>query len=348
MPKVVAFILAGGRGERFWPLSRIVRPKQLLNLTGDGSLLQETVRRLEPVFGTENLRVLTGDEYKEETQAHLPHFEETQFIFEPTGRNTAPAIALAAWHLQDEPNDTVMVVLPADHLVRDQLAFGSSLQRAVQAAYGSKSVVTLGVKPDRAETGYGYLELGDLYRDGVYQVKRFLEKPDQATADEFFSSGDFFWNSGIFIWRLDVIRALYEEHMKNTWVRIGSAVKSGRLKATYPRIPSISVDYGIMEHAQNVLVVPAHFDWDDVGSLAALERIRAKDEDGNVVDGDFFAVESKNCIVVSNQKLIAGIGLEDLIVVDTEDALLILPKHRAQEVRQVVARLRAERKVEYL
>lgn len=344
-----AVILAGGWGERLWPMSTRERPKQLLSLTGGESLVSETVRRVAPVASMSESLVMTSASLEARLVSELGSVPEERVIGEPVGRNTAPAIALAARLLSASDPDAVMVVLPADHVVKDASAFVSAVRTAVSAAESARALVTLGIVPTRPETEYGYiLSGGSAGVDGVLEVESFEEKPDLDTARRYLEGGGCFWNSGMFVWRADVFLAEVREHLPevaSALERVTSLPGEDRFRSDlqrfYESVPSISVDYGVMEKAERVLVVPADFGWDDVGAWPALARVWGVDADGNTLRGDAVAVDSRGSIVFSEEGTVAVLGMDGVVVVRTEDATLVCPRDRAGDVRLVVEALRA-------
>lgn len=357
-------IMAGGRGERFWPLSREECPKQLLRFDGEKSLLQRTVDRVLPLTGTDGVYIVTSEHLRDKVIEQLPHIPPQNILTEPIGKNTAPCIALAAGHLRARggKDDAVMAVLPADHAIFDDETFRQTLMHAyhlVQSPMYRDSLVTIGIEPTRPETGYGYIRIGAgrAFRDvKFYEVQGFVEKPNRERAESYLRSGDYFWNSGMFVWRLGTIQkalADYLPEVAQAMERIQSAVDTKDyervLKQTYSAMPSISIDYGVMEKADQILCVPASFGWDDVGSWSALGRLLPADRDGNVVRGAHVSVDTKGCVVYSHtDRLVATVGLQDVVIVDTDDALLICHKDSVQQVRDVVAALRKDRRYRHI
>lgn len=344
---LIAAILAGGRGQRFWPESREANPKQFLDLTGHGSLLQETADRLLPLLPWERLFVVTGERYRELVREHLPALPAGHVIGEPVGRNTAASVGLLLAYTRALPGDTVVAVLPADHRIEDGAGLRATLSAAAEAAAVRGRVVTIGIVPDRPETGYGYMEVGGPLEVGsARSVVRFIEKPDRQAAEALLASGRALWNSGMFVWRLDTIHDLicrFLPGLHRLVEELGDAAEegfAGRVAEAFAQLPDLSVDYGILEKAEDVAVVPARFGWDDVGSWTALDRLLPHDGLGNAVQGPFVGLDVQRCIVRGGTRLVAAVGLSDLIIVDTPDALLILPKERAQEVKQVVEAIR--------
>ena len=359
-----AVILAGGGGTRLWPLSRTHYPKQFLSFLGAHTLLQQTVLRLAGVVPPQRLWIVTGREQKLTVQvqlAALPGLNEgtAQVLAEPEGRNTAAALGLAALHLQRSDAQAVMMVLPADHWIARPDAFISLLQDAVAVAE-QDTLVTLGIVPDRAETGYGYIRRGEPFSSGrnrqlaseAYRVARFVEKPDAQTARMYVASGDYFWNAGIFLWRASAILeeiALHLPVLHEGLMRIAQSLDKGNveeaLAAVYAHLEPVSIDSGVLEKSARLVVLPADIGWSDLGEWTAIYRVSSQDERGNVLSPNVLDFESENSFVYGNdrQRTIATIGLKDMVVVDTEDALLICPSDRVQEVRTVVRELQTRK-----
>ena len=343
-----AVILAGGWGERLWPMSTRSRPKQLLKLVAGESLVRATLGRIAPVARPGDALVLTGAAIRGAIADELPNVPPERIIGEPVGRNTAPAVALAAHVLVAEDPDAVMVVLPADHVVADAAAFRAAVELAVGAALDADGLVTLGIRPTRPETEYGYMRVGpESAVPGVHTVEEFTEKPDAAAAEAFLAGGRHLWNSGMSIWRAD--RFLRETAARLPAVhralaglssRPGDARFGEQIRAYYSAVPSVSVDYGVMEQADGVLVVPAGFGWDDVGSWCALERVWGDPGEENVVRGDVVLVDAERCIVHAENGVAAVVGLSDIIVAHTPEATLVCQKGRARDVRRVVEELK--------
>ncbi|NMC73797.1 MAG: mannose-1-phosphate guanylyltransferase [Geobacteraceae bacterium] len=345
-------ILAGGSGTRFWPLSRRKTPKQLMSVVGGKSMLQRTVERVLPL-NPERILVVTNVLQAEETERQLAFVKGdlVTVVPEPLARNTAPAIGLAAALIEREDPAAVMVVLPADHHIRDEEEFRKTVLRA-EAEAADLKLVTIGIVPTRPETGFGYIE-ADMGRgrDGVFPVRRFVEKPGLDRACEYLESGDFFWNSGMFVWRADVILDRFRMHMPDLYAGLSvlhvppdmDRLSSLRVQVAdlYGRIDAESVDYGVMEKAEGVVVIPSSFGWSDVGSWSALPEVVEPDGDGNVFLNPerVLCLDSRGSLVRAGERLIALVGVRDLIVVDTGDALLICPKDRAQDVKRVTEAL---------
>ena len=344
--KVYGVVLAGGSGSRLWPLSRKNFPKQFLALVGDDTMLQATINRLWPVISADHVLIVTQEAHAKGEAYHalLPY----KSLFEPVGRNTAPAIALAAAHLMRDGSDPIMVVLPADHVISDEPGFRDCLQRAITAAQTGR-LVTFGITPTRPDTGFGYIKtktdsaIGDS-QSRVLDVERFTEKPDHETAEHFLQEGSYYWNSGMFVWRASVILAEIERYLPAVHKIIQSILADGLLSedfqhaidAHFAGMPSISIDYGVLERSNLVSLISCDFGWNDVGSWHAVHEISAKDGSGNALMGDVIAIDCKNSLIRSEKRLIAAIGVEDLCVIETADAILISKNDQTQRVREVV------------
>lgn len=347
-------ILAGGSGTRLWPLSRKAYPKQILPLVGERSLLRRTVDRIRPLVPPERIFVLTGPEHAPGIAEQLPELPQENVWIEPTPKGTGPALGLAAMRLaQQAGGQSVMVSVHADHMVADEEAFRRAIRAAVATAQRG-FLVTVGIVPTHPETGFGYIERGELLgtEEGtdVYRVSRFTEKPALLQAQGFVASGRYYWNSGYFAWTLDHILLEYQRLLPNLYAQldiIGTAddIGSPRIQGIWEQIEPVTIDVGIMEHARHVAVVPAEMGWSDVGSWAAIYEVLAKDANGNVTAGagEHLALDTRNTLVhAAGGRLIATIGIENLVIVDTGDALLVMDRARAQEVGALVERLRAE------
>lgn len=349
--------MAGGRGERFWPKSRKSLPKQFLSLTDDGkTMIQLTVERILPLVKMEDIYISTNRDYKELVRQQLPEIPEENILCEPVGRNTAPCIGLGAVHMRKKYEDAVMYVLPSDHLIKYTSIFLSTLTDAGEVAEQGENLVTLGITPDCPETGYGYIKfLPDQMLGRAFEVDRFVEKPDLETAKEYVASEQYLWNSGMFIWKVSTILKNLETYLPETYQglnRIADAIGTEEeelvLEKEFSAFQSESIDYGIMEKAKNIYILSGSFGWDDVGSWLAVGRIKKSNEFGNVINGNAVTVDTKNCIIQGGKKLIATVGIEDIIVVDTEDALLICEKDSAGNIKKVLENLKICNRTEYL
>lgn len=356
-PNLYAVILAGGSGTRFWPASRRLRPKQLLALAptpAEGapeSLIAATVRRLEPLVAPERTLIATGAHLVDATRRELSWLPESSFLAEPCPRNTAPCIAWATAEIARRDPDALVMVLPSDQHVGQVEVFLQTLERAVRAA-ASGPITTIGIVPTRPETGYGYIEVGDERAPGVRRVERFVEKPDLATARSYLESGRFLWNSGMFFFRAEQMLRAVREHlpaMAEGLAKIAEAPESQREEVTaqiFPTLEAVSIDYGVMERERDLNVVPGDFGWNDLGSWESAWEAAPKDDAGNAVSPDTVVIDARNNLVSdltggdgARKKVIALVGVDDLCVVETDDALLILPRERSQDVRAVVAEL---------
>lgn len=355
--KKTALIMAGGRGERFWPKSRKSLPKQFLSLTGDGkTMIQLTVERILPLVDMQDIYIATNRSYKALVRQQLPELPEENILCEPVAKNTAPCIGLGAMHIAKKYKDAVMFVLPSDHLIKYNAMYLDTLRRASEVAEEGENLVTLGIMPDYPETGYGYIKFQPDARKGVaFEVERFVEKPDLETAKRYLATEQYLWNSGMFIWRISTILHNMEKYLPETYAglgrirdAIGTSEENEVLEKEFALFKSESIDYGIMEKADHIYTLPGSFGWDDVGSWNAVERIQPANEFGNVVNGNAVTVDTKRCIIQGGKKLIATVGLEDIIIVDTDDALLVCEKGDAGEIKKVLENLKICNRTEYL
>ena len=363
---LVTVIMAGGRGERFWPRSRGEHPKQLLPIAGARTMIQETVERVKPLTAEENIYIVTGENLAGEVKRQLPSVPGKNIILEPVGRNTAACIGLAAVRIEKERPGAVMVVLTADHLIKERERFLEIVKSGAEMAEASGNLVTMGIKCTRPDTGYGYIKVESrkskvknkkikIKNETIeaYKVEKFVEKPDEETARRFLVSGNYYWNSGMFIWTVSTILEAIRKHMPKLFKgletikqSLGTPEEADIIKEVYQSLESISIDYGVMERAENVSLIKADITWDDVGSWLAMERLYPKDENGNVVLGKFEGIDSTRCIIVSDDHLVATIGVADLIVVTTPEATLICSRERAQDVKKMVQKLAASKERE--
>lgn len=346
-------ILAGGSGERFWPLSRRARPKQFLTLDSTGlSLLQATASRLTTLCGSlESVFVVTSGEYRSQVLDQLADLPTENLLVEPVARDTAPAVLYAALRIAQEDPQGVMGVFPSDHRVGQLEVFGEVITRAREAAEKYGSLVTVGITPTFPSTGYGYIERGVAVEDGplpVFAVSRFAEKPDLPTAEAFVAAGTYSWNSGMFIWTVEAILDAFRTHQPELYERLAAAVtRRGQIRQVFPELHKISIDYAILEHARNVQVIPAEFGWDDLGDWNALERLLRGDGD-NVAVGRHVGLDTGGAILytTNGNDLIATIGLEDVVVVRTDEVTLVVRKDRTQDIKKVVQQLKAHPELE--
>lgn len=354
-----ALIMAGGKGERFWPKSRARLPKQFLPLTDDQrTLIQLTVERVLKLVDVSDVYVVTNEGYRAQVLDQLPELPRENVICEPVGRNTAPCIGLGAERMAKRygEQDAVMLVIPSDHLVRDERAFVDTLAHAFEAAEEGKTLVTIGIVPDRPETEYGYIQFrpGD-DENGACGVERFVEKPHAELARAYLSSGDYLWNSGMFVWKVSTILSAIREYLPDIGEKleqIGEAMGTTRyesvLKKIFATMRSISIDYGVMEKASSIRVLKGDFGWDDVGSWLALERVRGCDAEGNVTGGEVVLVNSRNVIAEGHKRLIAGVGLENLVIVDTDDVVLVCDKGHTGEIKALLEEIRRRKGNQYV
>jgi mannose-1-phosphate guanylyltransferase/mannose-6-phosphate isomerase len=355
MNKVHAVILAGGTGSRLWPLSRQHLPKQFLALDGDETLLQTTIDRLSPTIQAENVLIVTQEAHAKGEAYHalLPY----SALYEPIGRNTAPAIALAAAYLMTNEADPVMVVLPADHIIKDEIQFRAHLEVAIEAAKNGK-LLTFGIQPTRPDTGFGYIKIKATHGKDVQvcEVEQFMEKPNLETAERFLKDGGYYWNSGMFVWRASVILAEIQQHLPKVYQVVQAILAESRAGGTFQdavekhfaAMPSISIDYGVLEKSDRVSLIPCDIGWNDVGSWQAVHEISAKDENGNALQGNVIAVGCKNSLIRAEKRLVAAIGIEDLCIIETTDAVLISKSDQTQRVREVVDALHDKGATEHI
>ena len=354
-------ILAGGRGTRFWPLSRKKRAKQLLALDGKHTMIQQTVARLLPLASVKQFWVITNDDSRPEILRQLPKLRREQVVAEPTGRNTAPAIGLAAFILQRSDPDAVLGLFPSDHIIADNKRYRQVLHEAIKIAASGENIVVLGVQPTRAETGYGYIEVGSPAMSNALRVSRFTEKPNADRAAQFLRAGNYFWNSGMFLWSARILTNAIAEHLPKTAAVLqkiagsyGTRAFAGTLRRLYPKCENISVDYGILEprsakgeQASNIFCLPADFGWNDLGSWTALHEhhaSRCPGKDGNLISAQgIFTLNAGRNYVHAPGKFVAVVGVNEIVVVETEDALLVTTRENSQDVGKVVKHLDAKK-----
>ena len=347
-------VLAGGRGTRFWPLSRKKRAKQLLALDGKQTMIQQTVARLLPLSPPNQFWIITNDDLRPAILKQLPKLPKRQVLAEPVGRNTAPAIGLAAFLLLRERPEAVIGMFPSDHVIADEKKYRSTIAHGAEIAAAGDNIVVLGIKPNRAETGYGYIEVGNSFGADALRVRRFTEKPDGEKAAAFVAAGNYFWNSGMFLWSASTLANALREHLPKTAsileeiaAAFGTRKFADRFRSLYPKCENISVDYAVLEprsakgeQAGNIFCLPADFGWNDLGSWTALHEhhyAKSNPADGNLINcAGGFVLNASGNYVHAPGKFVATVGVNDLVVVETEDALLITTRHHAQDVGKVV------------
>ena len=353
-----ALIMAGGIGSRLWPRSRHDLPKQFLPLLTAETMVQATAARVEPLIGMRQILVATGREYVETVVAQLPQLPLGNIIGEPSGKGTAPCIGLGAIDLHRRDPDATMAVLSADHLILKAHAFREALRAAEEVAQRGY-LVTLGIKPEAAHTGYGYIKRGDqlgtFHGYGAFVVDRFVEKPDQATAEQYLADGGYSWNAGIFVWRVDQILDAIAVHLPELRTQLDALAAAGApglpdaFGEVWSDVASITIDHGIMEHATRVAVIPVDIGWSDVGDWDTLAHLAESDAAGNVHQADHVSIDTSGTFVYSDSdRLIATIGAEDLIIVDTRDALMIIPRRRAQDIKRLLSAIREHGRTDLL
>lgn len=369
--KKVAVIMAGGSGERFWPMSRVKKPKQVLNLASqDQSMIQESISRIDKFINPEDIFIITSEILLDSLRENLPNLPSQNIIAEPAKRNTSACLALAAGFIEakysDCFQDVVIAVLTADHTINPQENFVNVIETAMNFAYNQNCIVTIGIKPSRIETGYGYIEyvVDSAKENKIYKAKQFHEKPSFSKAEEYFEKGNFLWNSGMFFWKLDFFKHSLNKHLPE----IGSKIDNMRdsyiaktdeiflssnpsIKDLFSSFPDISIDYGLMEKSEEVYVIESDFNWDDLGSWDSLDRVRIPDIDGNIIEGEATIIDSKDCIIIngsSKKFLISGVNLDNMVIVVTDDAIMVSPKDKVQNVKKIVNVLKVENKSNYL
>lgn len=356
---VYAVIMAGGSGTRFWPKSTKTLPKQFLKLFGNGTMIQNTAGRIEEIIPQERILVVTNDSYVNIVKEQLPNVPDENIVGEPVAKNTAPCVAIAAQMLYNKDPNSVMVVLPADHHIENDVEFRRILQSAIEKAEQGDNLVTIGINPTRPETGFGYIH-GDksqeevLKGNSIHPVSAFTEKPNEKTAIKFLDSGDYYWNSGMFIWKADTVLGELERQLPDMHAQVTTASTNlfsenhtPAINSFYHACDSISIDYGIMEKAENVFVVPGDFGWNDVGSWTAVYELGDKDENENVINSDYatFSEASNNYIHSESGKMISVVGLSDVAVVETDDAILVCKLDKAQNVKEIVGKLKENKEL---
>jgi len=357
--KLNAVIIAGGIGSRFWPLSRKEKPKQFLPIISDKTMVEETIQRISPLISSPNIYTIANKKQTKTLTKILPHIPPENFIIEPQGKNTAPCLLLATGHIYLKDPESIIAVLPSDHLIKDAPTFLKKLEAAAHAADQSHSLITFGIPPSYPSTGYGYIQFSKknpalFSGESFFKVNEFKEKPEQDTAKSFLKSGNYFWNSGMFLWKAKVFSENLEKYAPEMflyWKKILEALQNkgqDKLKKIFNEIPSISIDYALMEKTHEVLMGRGVFGWSDVGSWSSLLEIWEKDQSQNALRGESVTIDTQNCLLYNPNKLTALIGVKNLVIVNTEDALLICQKDKDQKVKQVVSTLQKKGPKEYL
>ncbi|MEW6357177.1 MAG: mannose-1-phosphate guanylyltransferase [Planctomycetota bacterium] len=355
-----AGIMAGGSGTRFWPKSRERTPKQLIHIAGEGTMIQQTLARLTAGIDASRIYIITTASQEQATRDQVPQLPRGNIIAEPMGRDSAACIGLAAVIARKNDPAAVLLMCPADHIIGPANRFMEIVKAAAEVVADLGQLGTFGIKPTHPATGYGYIHRGKRIESRgtvpVYRVEQFVEKPDVEKAKEFLNSGEYYWNSGLFVWTADAILRAIEKHMPplhealhRISPALGTSEQNDAIRREYELLPKISIDYGVMEKADNAIVFEADFEWDDVGSWLAIERLYDADESGNVVVGTHEAIKSKNCIVMTEPgHMVAAIGVSDLIIVHTADATLVCSKQDAAQVKELVETLRSKGLTKYL
>jgi mannose-1-phosphate guanylyltransferase/mannose-6-phosphate isomerase len=349
--KVYPILLAGGTGTRLWPVSRELYPKQLVKFVGDDSLLQNTIKRLSPALAPENVKVVCGEQHFHETAKHIENLglaPRGKLICEPSGRNTAPAILLAVLHILSIDKDAVLCIFPADHVIQNLDGFHDRLNAAIALARDGH-IVTFGIQPHYPETGYGYIEGGKDVSHGARVLKRFVEKPDPATARKYLKTGNFYWNSGMFAFKASVILSEFRSHQPELLKKMKSVfvVDKPIARKDYDQLSNISIDYAIMERTEKGVVLPSDFGWSDIGSWKSLYDFLEKDDDNNVIDGDVIAQDTRNCLILGHNRLIAINRLRDMAVVETPDSVFVSDLEHSRDVKSIVSELKEQERQEY-
>lgn len=355
--KKTALIMAGGCGERFWPRSRRSLPKQFLSLTNNGkTMIQLTIERILSLVDAEDIFIVTNQQYKQLVLRQLPAIPEQNILCEPCSKNTAPCIGLGAMYIAQKYGDALMFVLPSDHLIKYNSMFINTMNEACNIAESRSCLVTIGITPDYPETGYGYIKFNPMaYYGQAFKVDCFVEKPDLVTAKQYIDSEEYLWNSGMFTWTTSSILNSFKQYLPDLYqglvkIRdsIGTSFEADIIQEVYQSFPSLSIDYGIMEKSDNIYTLPGTFGWDDVGSWLAVERIKQADDLGNVITGNIMTLDSSNCIMEGSDKLIAAVGLNNLIIVDTKDATLVCDKNSTNKIKKLLELLKKENLNEYI
>lgn len=358
--KNVVIIMAGGKGERFWPMSRTNMPKQFLNLTDSPlTMIQLTIKRIQALVNLEDIFIVTNEKYKELIYEQLPKIRKENILFEPLGKNTAPCIGFASSVIKKRYGDANVIALASDHIIKNETIYLSNLELALKYS-NIGNIVTLGIVPEHIETGYGYIKLSDRANDTdmIYKVEKFVEKPNYETAKEYCSSGNYLWNSGMFIWKNSVMLDSFKQYMPRLYESIEKIYNSldsedydKVVVEEYNKIEPESIDYGIMEKSNNIYVIPGNFGWDDVGSWLSVERLRNVDINNNILDGNIVNYNSRNNIVMNksnDDRLLTLVGIENVVVINTDDAILIMNKDNSQDIKKMLQQLKTTDNEKYL
>jgi len=359
MQNIYTLIMAGGSGTRFWPRSKTQKPKQYLNIFGESSLLQDTIKRFATFTEKENIYIVSSATQAKVLEEQTPMLPKQNLIYEPVGRNTLPCIGLAAMYAERENPDGIMVVSPSDHLITNNQLFEDTVLAAVKIADKRDGIVTIGITPSYPATGYGYVktkeDITGSEKIAQFKVERFVEKPDEKTASEYLKQGGFYWNSGLFVFKVSVFLEAVEKFAPELYADLrkiqtdfGNPTYEETLDTIYRAVKGISVDYGIMEHADNIFLVEGNFDWNDLGSWESVYLTDKKDENGNAGSGKALLVGTKNSYVYSDKNLVAVVGLEDVIVVQDGNTTLVCKRDKAEDVKKIVEKLKSDNKDQYL
>lgn len=340
-------IMAGGIGERLWPLSRENKPKQFLKIGDEKSLIEKTILRALKITSEENIFIITGIRYREAFNQYIPNFKKENIIYEPLGRDTAAAVTLGALTIKEKIGNSIIVILPADPIIKEENLFTKTVEEAIETTSKTKKTIIVGIKPNRAETGYGYIKLANNIKDNEYNVERFVEKPNLENAKKFLEDGNYLWNSGMFIWDIENILNSVQSFMPDTYNKVLESFNNidnlEKSKEIFSKIEKISFDFGIMEKLKEIICIKAEFFWDDLGAFSALGRIYKKDNDNNVVIGNVYIKESKNNIIINDDNdFIAVNGIKDLTIVKSNGALLIYADNQDSKIKEILKDIRKE------
>ena len=334
-------IMAGGIGERLWPLSRENKPKQFLKIGDNKSLIEKTISRALKITNEENIFIITGIRYEEVFNQYMPDFRKENIIYEPLGRDTTAAITLGALAIKEKIGNSIIAILPADPIIKEEDLFTKTVEEAIETTFKTKKTVIVGIKPNRAETGYGYIKLTDNIKDNEFKVERFVEKPNLENAKKFLEDGNYLWNSGMFIWDIESVLNAVQSIMPDTYNKVVKSFDNRnnfeRAKAVFSKIEKISFDTGIMEKLKDIICIKAEFFWDDLGAFSALGRIYKKDQDNNVVIGNAYIKESKNNIIINDDNdFITVDGINNLTIVKSNGALLIYSDNQDSKIKEIL------------